>query len=78
MQKEKPASLSLEQCGFRHSTEVKAIIEDVAQVESLDFTAVMRQLVNAGLEAKYKVKIIGNQVVDRGSVPRLNKVSRAG
>ncbi|MCX4187192.1 hypothetical protein [Methylophaga sp. OBS4] len=77
MKQEKPAQPHYEQCGFRHSKEVKALINELAQAESLDFTSVMRQLVNAGLQSKYRVQIVGNRVVDRGSIPRLNKVSRA-
>ena len=77
MKNQKPKPVSFHQCGFRHSEEVKALINDVAQAESLEFTAVMRQLVNAGLKEKYGVQIIGNRVKDRGNIPDLSRLSRA-
>lgn len=70
--------ITYEVCNFRHSDEVRDLINEVAEAESLGFTDVMRQLVNAGLNAKYNVQIQGNRVIDRGDAPSLQPVSRAG
>ena len=77
MPNEKQKQPNFQVCSFRHSTDVRGLIEDLSESENLDFTATMRQLVNAGLAAKYGVKIQANKVIDRGSVPSLVQVSRA-
>lgn len=77
MSNQKPAQPKFQVCSFRHTAEVRGLIEDLSETENLDFTATMRQLVNAGLAAKYGVRIQANKVIDRGSVPSLQTVSRA-
>lgn len=71
------STIKYEVCNFRHSDEVRELIDELAQAESLGFTDVMRQLVNAGLASKYGVRIQGNRVIDRGAAPSLMTVSRA-
>lgn len=77
MQKENQKPKTLKQISFRHSSGIKELIEDICQAESIDLTPLMRQLVNTGLAERYNVKIIGNQVVDRGDVPNLTELSQA-
>ncbi|WP_289284104.1 MULTISPECIES: hypothetical protein [unclassified Methylophaga] len=70
-------SKSLAQCGFRHYAPIRNLIDDIVRAENSEFTLVMRQLVNTALQEKYGARIVGNEIVDRGRIPSLTKVSQA-
>ncbi|GLP98659.1 hypothetical protein GCM10007891_05130 [Methylophaga thalassica] len=73
--KQNPPPLKI--CQFRHTHEVLDLVIEITQVENIDFATLMRQLINAGLESSRGVKIMGNRVIDRGSVKKPEQVSRA-
>lgn len=56
---------------IRHSSEVKAKLEQIAQLENSNFAVTARHAINEGLQAKYGIKIVGNQIVDHGNSPEL-------
>lgn len=70
-------SKSLAQCGFRHYAPIRNLIDDIVKAENSEFTLVMRQLINTALKEKYGAEIVGNQIVSRGRVPNLSKLSQA-
>ena len=56
---------------LRHTPEVKAKLEQIAQIENSHFAVTARNAINDGLQAKYGIKIVGNQIVDHGNTPEL-------
>tara|TARA_R110002050_G_scaffold57423_3_gene128920 strand:+ start:73696 stop:73908 length:213 start_codon:yes stop_codon:yes gene_type:complete len=52
-----------EQISFRHSSSVKQAIIELAFEHNMSEADMSRQLVNAGLKAKYAINVRGNEVV---------------
>ncbi|WP_296592689.1 hypothetical protein [Methylophaga sp.] len=62
---------SFDLMSIRHTSEVKAKIEHISNIENCTFAVTARNLLNAGLKAKYGIEIVGNQIVDHGNTPEL-------
>lgn len=54
---------------IRHTPQVKAKIEQISNIENCTFAVTARNLLNAGLKAKYGVEIVGNQITEHGETP---------
>ncbi len=50
---------------IRHTPEVKAFLDEKAAEQNLQPSTMYRNVVNAGLEAMYGLKIHNNQIVQR-------------
>lgn len=62
---------AFELMSIRHTSEVKAKIEQISNIENCTFAVTARNLLNSGLKAKYGVEIVGNQITEHGETPEL-------
>ncbi|MEQ1636740.1 MAG: hypothetical protein ABL903_08600 [Methylococcales bacterium] len=53
----------MKQFYFQHSPEVRALSEELRAQENLEFAGFNRMIFNAGLEAKYGIRLVDNKPI---------------
>lgn len=66
-----PKLTGFELMSIRHTPEIKAKLEQIADLENSTFAVTARHAINEGLKARYGIEIVGNKIVDHGKTPTL-------